>query len=393
MNNNFGFGIIMSFLSSRIEKYRYDYIHILFFTLCILMPFSITYAATNYRSTEVQRLSEALNIPVDSLHEGFNIFNIAPLPVKVLYHADQVSFIGYDIFPEEVKEMAHTPILSFLERYFLQLSYPAPGRPREKMIKEDRFTFEVGNLSTILSLRPEDSFSYNYELRKYHITWTRNDQLLLSISFPAEHELISGETKIEADQNVESDILASTPVLPSSFLRSTLTPTVQGSYFIKKGKKYPKDQLTGDLYFKQQADTIAILFDSDHPLESAANLMLSPNVQGDFLLKFKQVMYGYKKHHFDAPLKQWIAYCIQSGCELFFGVEAYESDNIKASIIAVNEAEGYNHVLFVDIPISIIGSPSGEISATLETFIPMHNVMGLFAKFRENKIKQSKIYY
>ena len=92
-------------------------------------------------------------------------------------------------------------------------------------------------------------------------------------------------------------------------------------------------------------------------------------------------------------LKQWIAYCIQSGCELFFGVEAYESDNIKASIIAVNEAEGYNHVLFVDIPISIIGSPSGEISATLETFIPMHNVMGLFAKFRENKIKQSKIYY
>ena len=149
MNNNFGFGIIMSFLSSRIEKYRYDYIHILFFTLCILMPFSITYAATNYRSTEVQRLSEALNIPVDSLHEGFNIFNIAPLPVKVLYHADQVSFIGYDIFPEEVKEMAHTPILSFLERYFLQLSYPAPGRPREKMIKEDRFTFEVGNLSTI----------------------------------------------------------------------------------------------------------------------------------------------------------------------------------------------------------------------------------------------------
>lgn len=345
-----------------------------------------------YRTSEIERLITKLKINVDSIHEGINTYEIGKRQVKLVFTGGQVTFVGYHLFSNEMKTMVRTPILNFLERYFLQLDYPTSNRPRPRMLNEDRFNFVVGSLQTVASLRIDDAFSFSLENNRYLATWTRNNLPVLSVSFPAEHELISGENKVEAEAHVETDILLSPLDSISSVNEALLMPAVQQGYFIRKGGTYIKDLFASDLFYHRNDSSLYLITDSSHPLESAANLMLSAECQADCMLDVRQVMYGFKKKQFSVPLRNWITYCVNNGCELYFGAEFMDEQEIRATVIAVNVAEGYDHVLFVTIPMTIIENGRGDIEAQLEAFIPMHNVKGLFAKYQKTNSKQSKIY-
>ena len=364
---------------------------LLMFLLLTLLPFNLQ-AEASYRSAEVKRLVTQLNLNVDSLKDGLNCFDVGNRVVCLQSVNGQITTIGYQLFTNEMKEMAKTPILNFLERYFLLLDYPAPDRPSERKMREDRFRFETGSISVVPTLKVHDNFTYNYENNRYIATWLRENEPVLSVSFPAEHELISGENKIEAEDHVEADILCTKVTGSVPVNKESLTKTVQKDYFIKPGSTYLRNLLSSDLYYMEKKGKLTLVSDISHPLESTANMLLSTDNDYSCTLKVKQVLYGYKKKFFDVPLKQWIAYCQKNGCELYYGVESIDETVVKATVIAVNTAENYNHVLFVNVPLTAIETGSGDIEAHLETFIPMHNVMNLFAKYRKVTNKQQKIY-
>lgn len=351
-----------------------------------------TRSSVAFRTAELKRLAEVLCVSVDSLHEGRNTVLAGGRSVRIDVAEGTVSSMGYMLFPDEMKSMARTPILGFLERYFLQLDYPHVDRPQNRMLREDRVKFEVGSPSTVVTLPTDCSFSYGNEKKRYWATWSRDDKVLLSVSFPANHELISGENKIETEHFVETDVRASQPAEALPVKAELLTPTLQKSYYIQRGSTYLNKLITSDLYYQQKDSLFELIASETHPLESAANMMLSANGQTKVNLKVKQLMYGYKKKFYDVPLDNWITYCRNNGCELYFGVESFEQGMVKATVFAVNQAENYNHVLFVNIPLKVIGSGEGDIEAQLETFIPMHNVVNMFAKFPKKSNKQPKIY-
>lgn len=360
--------------------------------ICLCLLSLCAKSSVRYRTEELKRLYEILQVHTDSIHEGVNTISVGNRLVNIRIDDGMVSFIGYVLFPGEMKAVVHTPILDFLERYFLQLDYPQVDRSPNKMLREDRVKFEIGSPELVATLNADCTFSYGYELNRYVATWSREGQPILSVSFPANHELISGENKIESEQFVETDIRVSQlgPLKPVN--KDLLTSTLQKNYFVKLGSTYLNKLLTSDLYYQQNDSIFSLIINESHPLESAANMMLSSDNTLSFNLKIKQVMYGYKKKYFDAPLRNWIAYCQNNGCELYFGVESFEKEMIRASVIAVNIAENYNHILFVNIPLKVIGQGSGDIEAQLETFIPMHNVANLFAKYKKNNNKQPKLY-
>lgn len=366
-------------------------IQLIFVMVCICLSHLSAEVHLQYRTNELSRLSQALKLNPDSIHEGQNSLIINGRIIRAQIDNGVLTFLGYSLFSSDLRSMAHTPIINFLERYFLQLDYPQKDRPREKMLREDRFTFNKGSLASIATIQEDDVFSYGYENRYYWATWTRNGQELLSVAFPASHELISGENKIESEKYIEADILSTCidSVIPLN--TEALSPTLQEGYYVKKGSTYLHDLLLSDLYYQCFQDTCRLIVDEAHPLESAANLMQSPEINTDCRLKIKQIMYGYQKKYFEVPLRKWLFYCLNNGCKFFCGVESFDKNMIQASVFAVNEAENYNHVLFVNIPLSVIGSNSGCIDARLETFIPMHNVTNIFEKYKKI-VKQPKTF-
>ncbi len=341
------------------------------FIIVICLAVLSASAKTTFRTAELGRLAQVLALDTEALPEGYSYPTANGLRLTVHQTAQTVDHIGLCLFSEEMQREGKTPVFDFLERYFLQLKYPPQSMSMNSMIRDDQFKFITGTLESVGNLLPTDGFSYSYDKHRYQATWSRQDSTLLSVSFPVEYELISGENKIEAEDNLASDIRNTTVLIP------TEKPIVRKEHYLT-------DDITNRLYL---SDDKLVLSDR-HPVESAANMMLNLQTAGDFQIQITQLSYGFKKTVFEVPLKQWVAFCQQHGCELYFGLENL-SDNseVEGVVMAVNTAENYNHVLTVRIPSEVIEARSGVIEARLYPYVPTHNVLNLFATYRKSNPK------
>jgi len=333
--------------------------------------FSLTASAqTAYRTAELQRLAKVLSIDENALHEGYNSLVADQRKVVVSVNNNIINHIGLQLFSEEMRQTDHTPVLHFLERYFLQLKYPSSVTSANNMIRDDQFRFLTGSLQTVDELLPTDVFSFSYDKRLYTVNWKRDGQTLLEVCFPVEYELISGENKIEAENNLMADIRQA--VVTGEAPRPALS------------QHYLNDLFSSRLY-EQNGQ---LVFSERHPAETISNLMLSQQAKGAFVLQMTQLSYGFKKSTFSVPLRQWIAFCQDSGCQLYVGIEDIKaSGEVCAVVLAVNEAENYNHVLTVTVPSDAIREKKGTIEARIWPYVPTHNVQNLFDTYRKSNPK------
>ena len=336
--------------------------------LIILLPVS---AEPSFRTAELERLAQKLAIDTTGLPEGYSHPIANGVKLTVHLSGQTIDHVGLYLFPDEMRQMDKSPVFDFLERYFLQLKYPPRSKSMSNMIRDDQFKFLNGSLSSVDNILLTDGFSYNYDNHYYVATWNRKDSILLSVSFPVEYELISGENKIEAEDNLPFDI------------RNTKVEIPTGKPSAKKDHYLSKDY-TNRLYLSKGE----LVLSEKHPLESAANMMLSLQTGGDFNINITQLSYGFKKTVFEVPLKQWIAFCQDHGCELYFGVENLTNKNeVECVVMAVNTAENYNHVLTAKISSDILEPKSGTIEARLYPYVPTHNVLNMFTNYRKSNPK------
>lgn len=327
-------------------------------------------AQVNYRTAELQRLSKLLAVDEATLKDGYNYLTVNGQQVIVTVKGNTVNHIGLRLFGESTRNLDNTPVFDFLERYFLQLKYPPMVKTAQKMISDDQFQFVKGSLKTVDDIRPTDGFGFNYDKRQYTASWNRDGQPLLTVSFPVEYELISGENKIEAENNLLADI-------KRTEVKDVTRKTAHDPHYIN-------ENFSNRLYY-QKGELVSSV---RHPAESASNILLSMKTKGQYDLKVTQVSYGFKKTVFNVPLRQWIAFCQNSGCVLYVGIEGIsEKGEVSAVVLAVNEAENYNHVLTVTIPQETIHDKKGNLNARLYPYVPTHNVKSLFAEFRKSNPK------
>ena len=328
------------------------------------------FSQISYRTAELKRLASVMSIDVSALKEGYNLLSFNNRPLVVIIKNNAVSHIGWQLFSKEAREAGNAPVLDFLERYFLQLNYPPKDMSARQMLSDDQFRFLKGSLSTVSDIQPTDAFGFSYDKRKYVATWNRNGQPMLSVSFPVEYELISGENKIEAENNLMADI------------KNTKMDNVKPrqAYDVH----YINDKFSNKIYKKKGE----LLFSERHPAETVSNMLLSMDAKGEYTINMTQLSYGFRKVVFDVPLRQWIAFCQNNGCQLYVGIEDINADgDVSAVVIAVNEAENYNHVLTVTIPSESIQAQKGTLEARLYPYVPTHNVLSLFSTYKKSNPK------
>ena len=327
-------------------------------------------AKTVYRTAELQRLASVLAIDTAVLQEGYNYVMSGQQRLVVTKKNHTICHIGLHLFSEDMRRVGDTPVMDFLERYFLQLNYPPKVTNAHNMIRDDQFRFVTGTLQTVNDLKPTDAFSFSYDKRLYTASWTREGLPLLVVSFPVEYELISGENKIEAENHLQADILA------TAVTNEAPKPAPELST--------PFDQFSAKLYRQRGA----LVFSERHPAETVANMMISQQAKGAFRLNLTQVSYGFQKTTFNVPLCQWIAFCQNTGCQLYVGIEEVtEKGDVSAVVLAVNEAENYNHVLTITVPFDLLRARQGQIEARIYPYVPVHNVENLFAAYGKSNPK------
>lgn len=334
----------------------------------------LSMAQVSYRTPELKRLASVLSLnESDFASDGSHYLTAANKPIVVRVSDGMVNHIGIRLFSEEMRSLEKSPILDFLERYFLQLSYPPKSVSAANMVRDDQFRFLQGTLASVSALQPTDGFSYSFDQNQYVAVWTRNGSAMLEVSFPVEYELISGENKIEAENNIMADIQK------SAIAKDTVDVNNNRSDY------YLVLDLSSKLYFDKGQLIVNGLLQE----QSAANLMLTTAVEGDYRLAMTQVSYGFRKTSAEVPLGQWISFCKYSGCQLYFGIDHIDQDgSVSGVVLAVNQTENYNHVLTVRVPMSLMDQRKGIIEAWLYPYIPTHNVRDMFAKFKSTNRKE-----
>ena len=356
--------------------------------MCLVLALQAP-AQSLFRTAELERLATELEVDVQALPEGYSHPTAKGLTLTVHKTAGTVDHIGRQLFSDGVRSHGRMPVLNFLERYFLQLKYPPQVKTANMMARDDEFYFVKGSLSTVDKLLPTDNFSFSNDRHHYEVSWSRNGKTLLLVYFPVEYELISGENKIEAENNLMGDIQRTQVNGPLGQRPLATNGTQECSTFnVQSDATYLSEFFSNRIYTDEEERPI---ISSRSPFQSASNIMLSIDAADGIQLKITQVSYGFKKNVFTIPLQQWIAFCRSNGCELYFGVEDIsDAGDVQAVVLAVNEQENYNHVLNVHVPAHVIAQRQGTVTGRLYPFIPTHNVMNMFTAYRKSNAKTIK---
>ena len=351
-----------------------------------------TMAKTGYRTAELQRLATALNIRTEGLKLGYQTIESNGETLVIHVSEDRIAdHVGLSLFPESMKKVGNRVVMEFIERYMLQLQYPPATKTAAMMLRDDDVKFVKGNLATLKQLLPTDLFSLSCELKKYTATWQRDDKTLLCLTFPAEFELLRGMNFIEAQHLFEGDSRKEIKQAENSFPlnKEVMKATGIDHCYMWEGGSYLNKKLNANRYYVEDAKgVLRPLLSEDHPVESAANLMLCQELAQQRKLHITERMYGFQSKDITMNLSPWIAFCQREHCELYFGVQGLTQTEVKATVIAVNTEENYNHMLSLTIPFSVITNPEGTIEAQLNCYLPTHNIRNLFGK--DNSKKKAK---
>ncbi len=292
----------------------------------------------------------------------------------------EVAHVGYYLFPAGLRASQPSPVYDFLERYLLELDLPSQ-LPRQMRLSLDKVTVK-GNPAAAAAFDGTESFGLSSELmRNYSVRWSREGRELLSLNFPMDCQLLTGCNAIELEKNLARDLRRTEPLPPCATVAPRGELTASGATVICHGRTYLNELIRSDLYLRKSAGSYFLIEDAARPLQTIPNLMLAGPAGRDYRMDLSLDKYGYDAETFTVSLGQWQAFCREQGCELYFGVKTLSGGVLTGTLFAVNERMGYNHVLSVEFPVSLLQGGEGSIRARLLAYIPLHNVSEKYFKF------------
>lgn len=275
-----------------------------------------------------------------------------------------------------------TEVYQFAESYFNRLLSISP-QERVWRMAADNVTIETGKLENLSLVNRQTSLQMMVQDTKGVLAIMNDDFPLIRISFPMSYQLVRQKNQKELEELLVKELKTKKTLDSSAWKsrmvdRSLLQRTAPG-LFVDKGNTYYMDAINNHLYYHEDKKKGLVLACSvDYLLESVSNLLLEAHEGLSIVLDMKVHRYGFHTDSLQVDLNQWIAYCKNSGCELFVGIKNMDKQGVNAAVFAVNSCFFYNHVLNVHFPIEVLDNKRGELKADAYVFIPTHNLSDLF---------------
>lgn len=338
------------------------------------------------------KITEQLDTLKDNVYQDLFLYKGRPLTIIVNNH--RVEHIGFHLFTNEHRDVFHTPVINFVERYFLELDLGVDSifSNKEKM-EYDNVKFHKGNASFFYNL-PNDSLyqiSYsvsimNFDNRGYSVEWLKDSAVVCGISFPIEYAVLSGTDMIEYQERFRNEIERDTLKMPElpDIPESALDFKLLENYYVLEGDSFYNEYLNSNQYYvKDSVGHLAPLFDSLYVVESLHNLFTMPYLDNSYTIEARLQKYHNKEEIMRIPLKQWIRFCFNNGCHPYFGIIRIVDNIVTCELIMQNTDMGYVHVMKLNYDLSTFESRSGIITARLNCYIPMTRIKYLFGEIKK----------
>lgn len=372
------------------------------------------YASPSFYTQRLKCIAQAVGVQLpDTLqpekeYAGIWTFKQRPLRVRTNAFGD-VSHIGYCLFDECMyTHYECQTVLDFAERYALELTLGKDEELRQRLRITDKVTCVEGSLSMLDDISPRTPVTIDQrQLRMFRIKWTLDAKTILTLSFPADYQLISGANAIELEKMFERDVQRIVPLTQEDMLINwknvpvvllgdvvaqdvldekqkmfagskdpiTYVADAPDGLLLANRGSYLNSQIRSDVILVQKKGERMLHFSPDSPISSVRNLLLTGQFPTIVPLKLTIDCYGNKKQNLEqVSLQQFVGLCRMEGCELYVGIKKRTDTEVSATVFAVNRSMAYNHVLSVDVPLRMFREENVPISGTLYTYIPLQNV-------------------
>lgn len=301
-----------------------------------------------------------------------------------------VSHVGYKIFNDDLLHAdGNRVVLHFIERYLLEIDLALDNRTPSQRMDIDKVKLTKGNYQMLRAVNAEKPFAVReLSRRMYEIEWIVNKRHV-ALNIPADCQLFLGANAAELEKMFVRDIQrVSTTVAPLGDVKGKMSKS-NADLRVVDGGRYLSEAIRGDLYFVEIHGKTELVCSRKMASRSISNIMLTGRFRNVIPLKLKVDRYGYKADTMTISVQQFVNFCKQERCKLFFGIKTLKDGVLTGTVFALNEKMAYNHVLSVEFPVDILSGKGGEVKATLYGYIPLQNVT---EKFFTQSLKEQYVY-
>ena len=300
----------------------------------------------------------------------------------------------YMLFDTGLRNQYPSVIYDFLERYLYEIdSIERSGTSIIQRLSDDKVVFLEGNPHTAASVTPQTPFSIITSDKKRCIaSWSDSTgQLLLSVAFPMQYELLLGKPKSQLEKTLYKELNDYHNYQPRQFSTDNLLMAVDSCWMETPVRHYYFEDFNTAIYLRQlDSMTYYPNFHNCDKKHSAANLFqgVLDSIDG-YQLYVSQNLYGFQQMDYLISLSQWLEYCQAMKFEVYFSIEEERQDEMTALLIVHSNELEFNHMLSLCIPNDFVDNPNSTIKATLHAYIPTQNVKDLYQQY-VNKPKKKK---
>lgn len=338
-----------------------------------------------FATKRLERISAAAGIvpqgmTADANNETDFLYRGKQLRVRTNAFGD-ISHVGYRLFAAQtVSAYAGTQLFDFIERYCLELDLKLDGRTPAERMDIDKVVCTAGNISMLRSVTPQTPVSVEeISRRMYRVRFTVGAKTL-SLTIPADYQLISGADAIELESIFERNIKRTVPVNADAAIGGWDGAEVSRSdnMLIANAGRYLSEMIRSDIYLTESRGRRRLVLDARRPRQTICNILLTGQYSRDIPLQLTIDRYGYTKSSVKVSVAQFVAACRMEGCRMYVGIKTHSDSSYTATLFALNEKMAYNHVLSVDFPTAILTGAAQEVRGTLYAYIPLQNVTERF---------------
>lgn len=370
-------------------KYIVNILLTLFYSASSLLPQA-------YESKKLADLGELF--PKNCLPETDSIFNCPQIIQKksliICYNnKHEIKHLGISLFSPETKEIINQPVCNFIERMMLELALTQSATDiSEKLrqyrinLKKNGVAFNSGYFTSLNSTLDDMQNPVQFSIHKdscYTVFWKYGDDDVLTMSFPISRELIFGTDKKESDQ-ITGELFSeancdTTTENSSGFVASDLKLLNNSDLYLRKGSSFLASRINSDTYYQRSGTKYQLVFNSEYPTESLANL-LNTKQGNSLMLKITHRMYGGFTPEFCIPLSRFLC-MFNKGFSTYCIFKRQKLDKIQVSAVIHSNDFGYIHLLRIKATSRELFMDNGTLVADLYTNIPEYNLKNLLTTY------------
>lgn len=361
-------------------------------------------AAPHFRTHCLEALAKAMKMEfpselgADADNDSTWRFKGRTLRVRTNHYGD-ISHIGYKLFDSNwASQYESRLLLDFIERYALEQDVPVEGMDKAEYSSRKDVTFLQGNASLLKHLSSDQPLSIKEKERRfYQVEWGEKDSLKVRMHIPADYQVIAGANAIELEEIFERDLKRTSSALfpnrlPENWADGTCSYSEQ--FCIVSNGCYLSEQIRSDLYLCKASEketesrrAYVVMMDKEKPFQSITNMLLTGYADRKVPLRLTIDKYGYSTVTLDTSLQQVLRFFFQEGCQPYLGVKTYDRNKMTATLFALNSRMGYNHMLSLEIPLSILSEGKETLQGKVYLYTPLQNIT---EKFFTNDIKPNR---